>query len=74
MNFIEKIFNRLSEASDRTILQEVRDDALHAIHGDMFASVIKRTRANLRKAGLKKGDRCALLAHNSMWWAAVDRR
>jgi long-chain acyl-CoA synthetase len=72
MNFVEKIFHRLSEARDRTILQEVREGTLFKIEGGQLASLIKQARANLRKAGLKKGDRCALLANSSIEWAAAD--
>ena len=34
--------------------------------------LIAQARAFLLSQGLKKGDRCALLAHNSIDWVAMD--
>ena len=39
--------------------------------GELLAQV-QVARAYLRRLRLKKGDRCALLAHNSIRWVAMD--
>jgi long-chain acyl-CoA synthetase len=72
MNFLERIFRHLAQTPDLPVLQEVRDGRLIDITcADLLAS-IRTARAFLLTAGLKKGDRCALLAHNSIRWTALD--
>jgi long-chain acyl-CoA synthetase len=72
MNFIENIFDRLGSDPDRMALQEVRDgQTLAATCGELLGHVGK-ARAFLARAGVKKGDRCALLASNSIKWVALD--
>ena len=53
-------------------MQEVRSGRLVAVTGEELLSAINAAREFLRNAGLKKGDRCALLAHNSIRWVALD--
>ncbi|HSE99187.1 MAG TPA: AMP-binding protein [Blastocatellia bacterium] len=72
MNFIENIYRRLAKSSDKTVLEEVRDDSVVRVQGSVLAGWVKNARAFIRREGLKKGDRCALLANNSLMWAAVD--
>lgn len=72
MNFIEHILHRLNEAPERTVLQEVRDGQIVSVTGHDLSAQIKAARAFLLKAGVKKGNRCALLAPNSIRWAAMD--
>src|SRR5712664_1735261 len=69
-NFLEAIFAQLMRADGRVVLRE--------IHGDRFVSVTCRelldqihlVRLFLRNSSLQPGDRCALLAANSIRWAA----
>jgi long-chain acyl-CoA synthetase len=72
MNFIEQIVHRLGQTPDRSVLQEARDGRMVTATGRTLLAAIGTARAFVRKAGLKKGDRCALLAHNSIGWAAMD--
>ena len=72
MNFIENIFNRLNQTPARVVLQEARDGKLVPARCDELLAMIRAARAFLKKAGLKKGDRCALLAHNEIRWTALD--
>jgi long-chain acyl-CoA synthetase len=72
MNFLDTIFQRLGHAAARPVLQEVREGRIVSATGEGLLLSIQAARAFLRKAGLKKGDRCALLAHNSIRWAALD--
>jgi long-chain acyl-CoA synthetase len=71
-NFLETIFAQLQRSAGRVVLRE--------IHGEQFASVtarelldqVQQVRAYLRRIDLRTGDRCALLAPNSIRWAAFD--
>lgn len=72
MNFLENILTRLTAAANSPVLQEARGDKLVAASGRELAERIARARTFLRAAGLRKGDRCGLLAPNSIQWTALD--
>ena len=72
MNFLENIFDRLGKAPYLPVLQEARSDGMVTSGCGELLALIRTARAFLTYAGLKKGDRCALLAHNSIRWAALD--
>lgn len=72
VNFLETIFHRLHEAADRPVLQEVREGRIVFASGGELLASIRAARTFLTRARLKKGERCALLAHNSIRWAALD--
>jgi long-chain acyl-CoA synthetase len=72
MNFIENIFHRLSQTPDRPVLREVRDGKFVTSTASELLSLIRAARTYLRQSDLKKGDRCGLLAPNSIHWAALD--
>jgi long-chain acyl-CoA synthetase len=72
MNFVENILHRLKQAPDRPVLQEARDGKLIAATCAELLSEIQTARAFLRAAGIKRGDRVALLGANSIRWAAID--
>ncbi len=72
MNFLENIFSQLETARDTRLLQELRDGQTVAVTGGELLEMIGQSRAFLSQKGLKKGDRCALLAHNSIRWIAMD--
>src|SRR6266704_1915659 len=72
MNFLENIFKQL-EAEPRThFLQEMPDGKPVLVTGGELLEIVGCARAFLSQKGLKKGDRCALLAHNSIRWVAMD--
>ncbi len=54
------------------VLQELRDGSPASVTGRELSSLVGQARAFLAARGLKPGDRCALLAHNSIDWAALD--
>jgi long-chain acyl-CoA synthetase len=68
--FLETIFAQLD--TDAPILQGLRDGQTVAVTGRELRSQVGQARAFLRQRGLNKGDRCALLAHNSIEWVAMD--
>jgi long-chain acyl-CoA synthetase len=72
MNFLENIFSRLNHASGRVLLVEAYAGENRAATGAELLTQIATARAFLRTAGLAKGDRCALVAPNSIRWAALD--
>lgn len=72
MSFLEDIFASLEPSGDAVVLQELRDGQAVSFSGRQLLSNVHVARAYLRRLRLKKGDRCALLAHNSMQWAAMD--
>ncbi len=72
MSFLEIIWERLGRARSVPVLGEVRAGRIETITGGEFLALIEAARQKLARAGLRPGDRCALLAHNSMRWAAAD--
>ena len=54
------------------MLREARDSTVVSASGAELLGLVAEARSDLARAGLKKGDRCALLAHNSIRWAAAD--
>ena len=72
MNFLETIFERLRQASARPVLQEVREGRIVSATGSQILAAVCAARAFCKNAGMQKGDRCALLAHNGIRWAAMD--
>ncbi|MGA2356799.1 MAG: AMP-binding protein [Terriglobales bacterium] len=72
MSFLEDIFASLERNGDAVVLQELRDGQAVSLTGRQVLSNVQVARAYIRRLRLKKGDRCALLAHNSMQWAAMD--
>ena len=72
MNFLENIFARLEQASARPVLREVRSSEFVTANGEDVLTLVRAARGFLHAAGLKPGDRCALLAANSIRWTALD--
>lgn len=72
MSFLESIFERLSRAGNSAVLQEIHSSGTKAVTGAELLPLVQQARSFLSTAGLKKGDRCALLAPNSIRWAALD--
>jgi long-chain acyl-CoA synthetase len=72
MNFLENIFSRLQEAAGRVALAEAHAGGDRTVTGSDLLGQIATARAYLRASGLAKGDRCALIAPNSIRWAALD--
>jgi long-chain acyl-CoA synthetase len=72
MIFLEQIFASLEHSGDAIVLQEMRDGQAVALTARQLLAQVHVARAYLRRLRLKKGDRCALLAHNSMQWVAMD--
>ncbi|MGO9404331.1 MAG: AMP-dependent synthetase/ligase [Terriglobales bacterium] len=72
MTFLEQIFARLDHSGDAIVLQEMREGQPVSLTARQLLAQVQMARAYLRRLRLKKGDRCALLAQNSMQWVAID--
>jgi len=72
MSFIEQIVSSLEKSGDVVVLQEVRGDETHPCTARQLLEQVRVARSYLRRLRLKRGDRCALLAHNSIRWVAMD--
>jgi len=72
IGFLQNIFRRLEAAGDAPVLQEIRSEKIVSATGSELLSLVTRARAFLALKGIQKGERCALLASNSIRWAALD--
>src|ERR1700680_2164072 len=72
MPFLADIFSQLKAAADTRVLQEIRDGQVPGVTGSELLELIRKARTFLAAKGLKKGDRCGLLAANSIRWMASD--
>ena len=72
MSFLDQIFARLESSVDQTLLTELRESASIPVTGREMLNLISQARAFLVSRGIKKGDRCVLLAANSIRWIAMD--
>ena len=72
MTFVEHIFAQLQKSAGEPVLQEIHGEKIHSVTGSELLVLTEQARRFLLARGLKKGDRCALLAPNSIRWAALD--
>ncbi len=72
MPFVGNIFAQLQSSPGTTVLQEIRDGHIAGVTGAEFLELVRKARTFLASKSLKKGDRCALLAANSIRWLALD--
>jgi len=71
-NFLETIFAQLQRSAGRVVLREIHGEQFVSVTGRELLELVREARAYLRAAGLHPGDRCALLAANSIRWTAFD--
>src|SRR5467141_3916629 len=69
-NFLETILARLKRADGRVVLREIRGDQFVSVTGRELLEQIQLVRMFIRSSGVRPGARCALLAPNSIRWAA----
>jgi len=72
MNFLENAFGELQKAAERVVLREVRGEGFVSVSGRELLDLVARARTYFRQAGVRPGDRCALLGPNSIRWIAFD--
>ena len=72
MPFVGEIFAQLKAAGSNPVLQEIRDGQITAVTGAELLELVQRARTFLASKSLAKGERCGLLAANSIRWIAMD--
>ena len=72
MTFLENIFKQLESTPEAEFLREIPDAKPVTVTGAELLEMVGHVRAFLAQKGLKKGDRCGLLAQNSIRWVAMD--
>ena len=72
MSFLDQIFTSLEQNGDAVVLEELRASEAVSFTARQLLAQVHVARAYLRRLRLKKGDRCALLANNSVRWVAMD--
>ena len=72
MSFLHDILTSLDKAGDTPVMEELRDGNTISVTGRELLEMIHHARAFLAAKNISKGERCALLAHNSIRWVAMD--
>jgi long-chain acyl-CoA synthetase len=72
MTFVENIFAQLQKSATEPVLQEIHTEKIHSVTGSELLAMTQQARHFVLARGLRKGDRCALLAPNGVRWAALD--
>ncbi|MGH9529761.1 MAG: AMP-dependent synthetase/ligase [Terriglobales bacterium] len=72
MSFLENIFAQLDAAAETTVLRELHGSHEISVSGRELLAMVGEARAFLAAQNIPKGERCALLAHNSIRWVAMD--
>ena len=72
MSFLSDIFAQLNTSANKTVLRELRETGDIEVTGAGLLRMVAQAREFLAARGLQKGDRCALLAANSVRWVAMD--
>src|SRR4051812_37653399 len=72
MPFVGEIFAQLKSAAGTTVLQEIRNGQITGLTGTELLALVQQARTFLASKRLNKGDRCAVLAANSIRWIALD--
>lgn len=72
MSFLTTIFDNLRTKPERAKLIEVHATTLRGTDGSGMLDLIARARGSLEDAGVKPGDRVAILAPNSVRWVCAD--
>jgi len=70
--FVGEIFSQLNAAANTRILAEIRDGEVAGATGGELLELIRKARTFIASKGLPKGERCGLLAANSIRWVAMD--
>jgi len=72
MTFLDTIFARLERSAGANVLCEIRERQSVGVTGSQLQDLIEQARSFVAARGVKQGDRCALIAYNSVRWTALD--
>ncbi len=70
--FIGEIFSQLRAAAESRILAEIHEGQITGVTGNELLELVRKARTFIASKSLNKGDRCGLLAGNSIRWVAMD--
>jgi long-chain acyl-CoA synthetase len=70
--FIGEVFSQLQAAADTRVLAEICEGQVTGVTGTELLELVRKARTFIASKGLRKGDRCGLLAANSIRWVATD--
>ena len=71
-NFLQRIFLRLQASSHCVVAREVRGDQFVPVTGGELLARVERARQWLRSEQIAPGERCGLIAANSIQWITAD--
>src|SRR6516225_1566322 len=71
-NFLQNIFEQLQRSASRLVLREIHGDKFDSVTGGEMLALVERARVWLRSTGIQPGERCGLIAANSIHWIAMD--
>lgn len=71
MIVIERVLARLARMAGEVVVQELGRGSVRAVSGRAMLELVDRARASLRSAGVRQGDRVALVGNNSARWIAL---
>jgi long-chain acyl-CoA synthetase len=70
--FIGEIFSQLQAGADTRVLAEIRDGQVTGVTGSELLELVRKARTFIASKNVPKGERCGLLAANSIRWVAMD--
>ena len=62
----------MQAAADTRILAEISEGEIRGVTGGELLELVRKARTFIASKGLRMGDRCGLLAANSIRWVAMD--
>jgi len=71
-NFLQSIFARLEASPGRLVLREVRGDQFVSVTAGELLALVDLARQFFRAQQIPAGERCGLIASNSIHWIAAD--
>jgi len=71
-NFLQSIFSRLEASPGRLVLREVRGDQFASVTAAELLALVDLARQFFRAQQIPAGERCGLIASNSIHWIAAD--
>src|SRR5262245_30434614 len=71
-NFLQNIFRRLETSPERVVLREVRGDRFFSVTASELLGLVETARRFFRAQQIPPGERCGLIAANSIHWIAAD--
>lgn len=70
--FIGEIFSQLRAAGEVRVLAEICDGQISSVSGNELLELVRKARTFIASRQLAEGERCGLLAANSIRWVAMD--